>query len=148
MNMTISCLPVTIGLVCYYDSWTVEIKVLIEKPRHAQLETNSQIHSPAWIMSFAHSLQGKSATYIVQPLTSAEFLFMMAFSSAWHTATRHERPVKNVHGSQKRIHGAQNDASWLWLTILLHNKHGLSFLCLSTLYHSTSKKAPVTSSLI
>ena len=33
----------------------------------------------------AHSLQGKSATYMVQPSTLAEFLFMMAFISAWHT---------------------------------------------------------------
>lgn len=40
---------------------------------------------PAWMMSLAHSLQGNKATYILQPFTSVEFLFMMAFSSAWHT---------------------------------------------------------------
>lgn len=40
---------------------------------------------PAWMMSLAHSLQGNRATYMVQPFTSALFLFMMAFSSAWHT---------------------------------------------------------------
>lgn len=41
---------------------------------------------PAWMMSLAHSLHGNKATYMLQPFTSAEFLFMMAFSSAWHTA--------------------------------------------------------------
>jgi hypothetical protein len=40
---------------------------------------------PAWMMSLAHSLHGNKATYMLQPFTSAEFLFMMAFSSAWHT---------------------------------------------------------------
>ena len=43
------------------------------------------------MMSFAHSLHGNKATYIVQPFTSAEFLFMMAFSSAWHTVGLEER---------------------------------------------------------
>jgi len=40
---------------------------------------------PAWMMSFAHSLHGNKATYMLHPFTSAEFLFMMAFNSAWHT---------------------------------------------------------------
>ena len=42
-------------------------------------------HQPAWIISLAHSLQGNKATYMVQPFTSALFLFIMAFNSAWHT---------------------------------------------------------------
>ena len=33
----------------------------------------------------AHSLHGKRATYMVQPSTLAEFLFIIAFISAWHT---------------------------------------------------------------
>lgn len=45
---------------------------------------------PAWMMSLAHSLHGNKATYILQPFTSAEFLFMMAFSSAWHTVKENE----------------------------------------------------------
>ena len=45
----------------------------------------SVCHPPAWMMSLAHSLHGKSATYMVQPFTSALFLFIMALSSAWHT---------------------------------------------------------------
>lgn len=47
---------------------------------------------PAWMMSLAHSLHGNKATYMLQPFTSAEFLFMMAFSSAWHTAKEKTRP--------------------------------------------------------
>lgn len=46
------------------------------------------------MMSLAHSLHGNKATYIVQPFTSAEFLFMMAFSSAWHTAGANEKKRK------------------------------------------------------
>lgn len=55
---------------------------------------SSWCHAPAWMMSLAHSLQGNNATYMVQPFTSALFLFMMAFSSAWHTAE--ERSVNQV----------------------------------------------------
>ena len=40
---------------------------------------------PDWMTSLAHSLQGNKVTYIVQPLTSEEFLFKMALSSAWQT---------------------------------------------------------------
>jgi len=43
---------------------------------------------PDWMMSFAHSLQGKRATYMVQFWTSEEFLFNIAFSSAWQTTKR------------------------------------------------------------
>lgn len=47
---------------------------------HKMSRTRS--HPPAWMMSLEHSLQGNKATYIVQPFTSALFLFIMAFSSA------------------------------------------------------------------
>jgi hypothetical protein len=40
---------------------------------------------PLWMIIFAHSLQGNSATYIEQPFTSALFLFRIALTSAWHT---------------------------------------------------------------
>jgi hypothetical protein len=43
------------------------------------------------MMSLAHSLQGNKATYILQPFTPAAFLFMMAFSSAWHTGWKEEK---------------------------------------------------------
>ena len=37
---------------------------------------------PDWMMSFAHSLQGKRATYMRPPATDAEFLF---FKTHTHT---------------------------------------------------------------
>lgn len=43
---------------------------------------------PDWIMSLAHSLHGKRATYIVHPFTLDEFLFNIAFISAWQTRLR------------------------------------------------------------
>ena len=46
---------------------------------------------PDWMMSFAQLLQGNRATYMVQFLTSAEFLFMMAFISAWQTLRKRDK---------------------------------------------------------
>lgn len=40
---------------------------------------------PDWIITLAHSLHGNNPTYIVQFLTSAQFLFTIAFNSAWQT---------------------------------------------------------------
>lgn len=57
--------------------------------------------SPAWMMSLAHSLQGNRATYMEQPFTSAEFLFMIAFSSAWHTGG--EREGEEERRGRKRV---------------------------------------------
>lgn len=62
---------------------------------------------PAWMMSLAHSLQGNKATYIVQPFTSAEFLFMMAFSSAWHTAGSKGKEKKNSITHEERTNAAE-----------------------------------------
>lgn len=47
--------------------------------------TYSTLLIPDWMISLAHSLQGNNPTYRVQPLTSAEFLLRIAFSSAWQT---------------------------------------------------------------
>ena len=66
--MSISRLDATISGLLWYLSLTY---------------TTSAI--PDCMTSFAHSLQGNSATYIVHPFTSAEFLFKMALSSAWQT---------------------------------------------------------------
>lgn len=43
---------------------------------------------PDCITTFAHSLQGNKATYMEQSLTLLEFLFNIALTSAWHTATQ------------------------------------------------------------
>ena len=40
---------------------------------------------PLWIMALAHSLQGKSVTYIREPRRSWFGLFRIAFSSEWQT---------------------------------------------------------------
>lgn len=48
---------------------------------------------PDWMTSLAHSLQGNRATKMVHPFTSEEFLFKIAFSSAWHTRMRCDEEV-------------------------------------------------------
>jgi len=50
------------------------------------------------MMSFAHSLHGNKATYMLQPFTSAEFLFMMAFNSAWHTDFK-QKKKETIHNT-------------------------------------------------
>lgn len=67
-----------------------ESQKMKEKERHRRCKRGGEGESsPDWMISFAHSLQGNRATYIVQPFTSAEFLFMIAFISAWHTVHTH-----------------------------------------------------------
>ena len=65
---------------------------------------------PAWMMSLAHSLQGKWVVYIVQPFTSTAPLLMTALYSAWHTAESHSNAYYNL---------------WLWYYLGVYIKPAL-----------------------
>lgn len=69
---------------------------LLTTGSNANVTNGSGGFLPAWMMSLAHSLHGNKATYMVQPFTSAEFLFIMALSSAWHTVGWKEKEKKNL----------------------------------------------------
>jgi hypothetical protein len=72
----ICCLSVTLAIFIIFLEAFIELESL-----YLSLKYITSV-IPLCIIILAHSLHGNNATYIEQPLTSAEFLFKIALTSA------------------------------------------------------------------